>query len=72
MDAGEEGVGYILGNIPEEYVDKFLTPLSVYAAQSNYKAALYAYISVDGDIILRMINTTNPSYFYLGGFWIVG
>lgn len=72
MDAGEEGVGYILGNIPEEYVDKFLTPLSVYAAQSNYKAALYAYISVDGDITLRMINTTNPSYFYLGGFWIVG
>ena len=68
---GGSGTDYKLASIPEQYADVVATPLRVYAAIGNPDAGLYGYINTYGEISIRMIDSTNPTYYYLGGTWFV-
>ena len=71
MDGEDAGETYVLGSIPGEYVNVFLNPLTTYAAQGSLNAEVQGYINTDGDITMRMNGSTNPTYYYLYGFWVV-
>lgn len=71
LDGGSAGGTYVLGTIPEEYVNVFLNPLTTYTAQGSLNAEVQGYVSIEGNITIRMNGSTNPTYFYLYGFWIV-
>lgn len=72
LDGGTGGIEYTLATIPEEYLPTFVHPLSVYAAQGNTTANIYGFINSLGSIGIRMNGSTNPTYYYLSGFWVLG
>lgn len=71
MDGGSAGKVYVLGFIPEEYVNVFSSLLTFYTAQGTLNAEVQGYVSTDGGITMRMNGSTNPTYYYASGFWIV-
>ena len=71
MDGGSAGEPYVLGSIPEEYVNVFLNPLTFYTAQGTLNAQVQGYVNADGEITMRMNGSTNPTYYYASGFWAV-
>ena len=71
LDGGTAGESIVLGYIPGEYVNYFLSPLTTYTAQGSLNAEVQGYVSTDGNVTIRMNGSTNPTYYYLAGFWVV-
>lgn len=68
---GGDGTEYKLASIPEEYANVVTASLHVSANVSNPDAGLSASINTLGEINIRMLGSTNPYYFYIGGTWYI-